>query len=81
MQSLDVHGSIARDSATRRYVLTDTGRAVLDMLLERGRDQAGPMTASRRRRNGARPNRIAAVSHSAPPGRRHCVSSTWDRMS
>jgi DNA-binding IclR family transcriptional regulator len=37
MQTLDVRGLIARDSATRRYVLTDTGRAVLGMLLERGR--------------------------------------------
>jgi hypothetical protein len=36
MQTLDVRGFIARDSATRRYVVTDTGRAVLGVLLERG---------------------------------------------
>jgi hypothetical protein len=36
MQTLDVRGLIARDSATRRYALTDTGRAVLGVLLERG---------------------------------------------
>jgi hypothetical protein len=29
-------GFIARDSATRRYLLTDTGRAVLGLLLEHG---------------------------------------------
>jgi hypothetical protein len=36
MQTLDVRGLIARDSATRRYVVTDSGRAVLGVLLERG---------------------------------------------
>ena len=36
MQTLDVRGLVARDSATRRYVLMDTGRGVLDALLERG---------------------------------------------
>ena len=36
MQTLDVRGLIARDNATRRYMLTDTGRAVLGVLLERG---------------------------------------------
>ena len=36
MQTLDVRRLIARDSATRRYVLADTGRAVLGVLLERG---------------------------------------------
>ena len=32
----DVRGLVARDSATRRYLLTDTGRAVLGVVLERG---------------------------------------------
>ena len=36
MQSLEIRGLVERDSATRRYVLTDTGRAVLGVLLERG---------------------------------------------
>jgi hypothetical protein len=36
MQTLDVRGLITRDSNTRRYALTDTGRAVLGVLLERG---------------------------------------------
>ena len=36
MQTLDIKGLVARDSATRRYVLTDTGRAVLGALLEHG---------------------------------------------
>ena len=48
MQTLDVRGLVARDTATCRYVLTDTGRAVLGVLLERGirpeewRPRAGP---------------------------------------
>jgi hypothetical protein len=36
MQTLDVRDLIERDSTTRRYVLTDTGRAVPGVLLERG---------------------------------------------
>ena len=36
MQLMEIRGLIARDTATRRYVLTDTGRAVLGVLLERG---------------------------------------------
>ena len=36
MQTLDILGLITRDTATRRYVLTDAGRAVLGVLLERG---------------------------------------------
>jgi hypothetical protein len=36
MQEMEIRGLIARDSNTRRYVLTDTGRAVLGVLLERG---------------------------------------------
>ena len=36
MQTLDARGLITRDSSTGRYQLTDTGRAVLGVLLERG---------------------------------------------
>ena len=36
LQTLGVRGLVAHDSATRRYVLTDTGRAVLGVLLEHG---------------------------------------------
>jgi hypothetical protein len=36
MQNMEIHGLITRDSNSRRYVLTDTGRAVVGALLERG---------------------------------------------